>query len=66
MNNTAIDVTARIAATHRADVARDVAEARAARRARRTHQSAEPVATEVPSRRRSGWSRWLPAPRPAH
>lgn len=66
MNNTAIDVTARIAATHRADVARDVAEARTARRARRTRQPAEPVVTEAPSRRRSGWSRWFPAPRPAH
>lgn len=66
MNNTAIDITARVAATHRADVARDVAEARAARRARRTRQPAEPVVTEVPSPRRGGWTRWLPAPRPAH
>jgi hypothetical protein len=63
MNNSAIDTAARIAAFHRADVARDVA---AARTARRTRQPAEPVVTEVPSSRRSGWSRWLPAPRPAH
>jgi hypothetical protein len=63
MNNTAIDVTARIASFHRADVAREVAAARAVRR---TRLPAEPVVTEVPSRRRSGWSRWFPAPRPAH
>jgi hypothetical protein len=62
MNNTAIDITARIAATHRADVARDIS---AARTAHRTRQPAEPVVTEVPSRRRGGWARWLPAPRPA-
>lgn len=63
MNNAAIDTTARIATLHRADVAREVADAR---RARRTRRPAEPVVTEVPSPRRSGWSRWLPAPRPAH
>ena len=63
MNNTAIDTTARIATFHRADIAREVAAARAARR---TRQPVEPVVTEVPSRRRNGWSRWLPAPRPAH
>ena len=63
MNNTAIDATARLASFHRADVAREVAAARAVRR---TRQPVEPVVTEVPSRRRSGWSRWLPAPRPAH
>ena len=63
MNNAAIDTTARTATFHRADVARQVAEARAARR---TRQPVEPVVTEVPSRRRSGWGRWLPAPRPAH
>ncbi|MBD3923541.1 hypothetical protein IEZ26_02835 [Nocardioides cavernae] len=63
MNNSAIDATARIATFHRADVAREVA---AARTARRTRQPVEPVVTEVPSRRRNGWSRWLPAPRPAH
>ena len=62
MNNTAIDATARLASFHRADVAREVAAARAARR---TRQPVEPVVTGVPSRRRSGWSRWLPAPRPA-
>lgn len=63
MNNTAIDVTARIAASHRADVARDVA---AARTARRTRTPAEPTVTEVPAPRRRGWTRWVPAPRPAH
>jgi hypothetical protein len=63
MNNTAIDTTARIASFHRADVARDITAARAARR---TRQPAEPVVTEVPSPRRAGWSRWFPAPRPAH
>jgi hypothetical protein len=63
VNNTAIDTTARIAAFHRADVAREVAAARAARRTRRP---AEPVVTALPSPRRSRWSRWLPAPRPAH
>jgi len=63
MNSTAIDTTARIASFHRADVARAVA---ATRGARRTRQPAEPVVTEVPSPRRSGWSRWFPAPRPAH
>jgi hypothetical protein len=63
MNNTAIDTTARIAAFHRADVAREVAAARAARR---TRQPAEPVVTGLPSPRRIRWSRWLPAPRPAH
>jgi hypothetical protein len=63
MNNAAIDTTSRIAVFHRADVAREVA---AARTARRTHQPTEPVVTEVPSPRRSGWSRWFPAPRPAH
>ena len=63
MNDAAIAATARIATFHRADVAHQVAGARAARR---TRQPAEPVVTEVPSRRRSGWGRWLPAPRPAH
>jgi len=63
MNNAAIDTTARIAAFHRADVAREVA---AARTARRTRQPAEPVVTGVPSPRRGGWARWFPAPRPAH
>ena len=63
MNNAAIDATARIATFRRADVAREVAAARAARR---TRQPAEPVVTEVPSPRRNGWSRWFPAPRPAH
>jgi hypothetical protein len=63
MNHAAIAATARIATFHRADVARAVA---ATRGARRTRQPAEPVVTEVPSRRRNGWSRWLPAPRPAH
>jgi hypothetical protein len=62
MNNTAIDVTARIAAAHRHDVARDIAAARAARRTRHT---AEPTVTGAPSPRRGGWTRWLPAPRPA-
>ena len=62
MNHTAIEMTARIAASHRADIARDITAARTARRARTT---AEPTVTEVPSRRRGGWSRWLPAPRPA-
>ena len=62
MNNTGIEITARIAATHRGDIARDVA---AARIARRTRTSIEPTVTEVPSRRRGGWSRWVPAPRPA-
>lgn len=66
MNNTAIDTTARIAALHRDDVAREVAATRAARRARRTRQPAEAAVTEVPSPRRGGWTRWLPAPRPAH
>ncbi len=63
MNNTAIEMTARIAATHRADVARDVA---AARTVRRTRTPAEPTVTEVPSSRRRGWTRWVPAPHPAH
>jgi len=63
MNNAAIDTTARIAAFHRADVAREVA---AARTTRRTRQPAEPVVTGVPSPRRGGWARWFPAPRPAH
>jgi len=63
MNSTAIDTTARIASFHRADVAREVGAARAARR---TRQPAEPVVTEVPSPRRNGWTRWFPAPRPAH
>ncbi|HSF97073.1 MAG TPA: hypothetical protein VLA55_00160 [Ornithinibacter sp.] len=63
MNNAAIDTTARIAALHRVDVAREVAAARAARR---TRQTVEPVVTEVPSPRRGGWARWLPAPHPAH
>lgn len=63
MNNAAIDTTARIASLHRADVARGVVEAREARRVRRP---AEPAVTEVPSPRRGGWTRWLPAPRPAH
>ena len=63
MNNTGIEITARIAATHRGDIARDIA---AARTARRTRTSAEPSVTEVPSPRRSGWTRWVPAPRPAH
>ena len=63
MNSTAIDTTARIASFHRADVARAVASTRGARR---TRQPAEPVVTEVPSPRRAGWSRWFPAPRPAH
>ena len=63
MNNAAVYATARIASFHRADVARDVA---AARIARRTRQSAEPVVTEIPSPRRNGWTRWVPAPRPAH
>jgi hypothetical protein len=63
MNNTAIDTTARIAAFHRADVAREVAAARAARRTRRP---AEPTVTALPSPRRTRWTRWLPAPRPAH
>ena len=63
MNNAAIDATARIAAFHRADVAREAAAARATRR---TRQPVEPAVTEVPSQRRNGWSRWLPAPRPAH
>jgi hypothetical protein len=63
MNNTAVDVTARIASFHRADVARDVA---ASRIARRTRQAAEPVVTDVPAPRRRGWPRWTPAPRPAH
>ena len=62
MNNTAIDITARIAATHRADIARDIA---AARTARRTRTASEPTVTEVPSPRWGGWTRWLPAPRPA-
>jgi len=62
MNNAAIDTTARIATFHRADIAREVAAARAARR---TRQPVEPVVPEVPSPRRKGWSRWLPAPRPA-
>jgi len=62
MNTTAIDTTARIASFHRDDVARQFAGVRAARR---TRQPAEPVVTEVPSPRRRGWSRWLPAPRPA-
>ena len=48
MNNTAIDITARIAATHRADIARDIA---AARTARRTRTASEPTVTEVPSPR---------------
>ena len=61
MNNTAIEMTARIAAGHRADIARDITAARTARRARTT---AEPAVTEIPSPRRAGWSRWLPAPRP--
>ncbi|KRE97197.1 hypothetical protein ASG76_00220 [Nocardioides sp. Soil774] len=65
MNHTAIDITARIAATHRQDVARDIASARTARAARRTRTAVEPAVTEVPSPRRGGWSRWLPAPRPA-
>ena len=63
MNNAAVYATARIAAFHQADVARDV---HAARVARRTRQSAEPVVTEVPSPRRRGWTRWVPVPRPAH
>jgi hypothetical protein len=63
MNNTGIEITARIAATHRADVAREVATARVARRTRRPQ---EPTVTEAPSGRWSGWSRWVPAPRPAH
>ena len=62
MNNTGIEITARIAATHRGDVARDIAAARAGRRAR---TSTEPTVTEIPSPRRGGWTRWLPAPRPA-
>ena len=62
MNNTAIETTARIAATHRSDVARDIAAARAARR---TRTSTESTVTEIPSPRRGGWTRWLPAPRPA-
>jgi len=62
MNNTAIDITARIAATHRADIARDIS---AARTARRTRTASEPTVTEVPLPRRGGWTRWLPAPRPA-
>ena len=63
MNNAAIDATARIATFHRAEVAHQVAAARAARR---TRQPVGPFVTEVPSPRRDGWSRWLPAPRPAH
>lgn len=63
MNNAAVHATARLAELHRADVARAVAEARTARRVRRP---AEPTVTDVPSPRRAGWSRWLPAPRPAH
>ena len=63
MDNAAIDTTARIATFHRADVARQVAEARAARC---TRQPAGPVVTDVPSPRRSVWSRWIPAPHPAH
>ena len=63
MNDTAILTTARIAAFHRADVAREVATARVARRTRRPQ---EPTVTEAPSRRWSGWTRWVPAPRPAH
>jgi hypothetical protein len=62
MNNTGIEMTARIAATHRGDVGRDIA---AARTARRTRTSTGPTVTEVPSPRRGGWTRWLPAPRPA-
>jgi hypothetical protein len=64
MNNTAVEMTARIAAGHRADIARDIAAARTARTARRTRTTAEPAVTEIPSPRRAGWSRWLPAPRP--
>ena len=63
MNNSAIDYTARIAAAHRSDVAAGIAASRAARRVR---ESGEPTVTEVPSPRRRGWSRWVPAPRPAH
>lgn len=62
MNNTAIYATSRLAELHRADVARDVAAHRFARRHRR---SGEPTVTDVPSPRRSGWTRWVPAPRPA-
>jgi len=64
MNNAAVHATARIASFHRADVAREVA---AARVARRTRQSAEPAVTDLPEpRRRRDWRRWAPAPRPAH
>ena len=62
MNNAAVHTTARLASFHQADVARDIAAARLARRTRTTH---EPTATEAPSPQRAGWSRWLPAPRPA-
>jgi hypothetical protein len=63
MNHTAIDYTARIAAAHRADVAAGVACARAARRIRDT---GEPTVIEAPASRRRAWTRWVPAPRPAH
>jgi hypothetical protein len=63
MNHTAIDYTARVAAAHRADVAAGVSAARAGRR---TTHAPEPTVTEVPGPRRRGWSRWIPAPRPAH
>ena len=63
MNDTAIHTTARIAAFHRADVAREVTAARAARAARRPQG---PTVTEAPSSRWSGWTRWVPVPRPAH
>lgn len=65
MNNTAIDYTARLAAAHRADVASGIAASRAAHRVRELGELGEPTVTEVPSPRRRGWSRWMPAPRPA-
>ena len=66
MNNAAVHATARLAALHREDVARDVAAARLAGTARRTRTQPEPTVTEVPTPRRGGWSRWVPVPRPAH
>ena len=62
MNNTAVHVTARIASFHQADIARAVA---AARTARRTRSTSAPTVTDAPAPRRGGWTRWLPAPRPA-
>ena len=63
MNNAAVYATYRLAELHRADIARDGAANRLARRTRRTE---EPTVTDVPSPRRSGWTRWVPAARPAH